>query len=114
MPRTNMHMRTRPAEATITATILQGLCAAADARAIQVVPWLADTGLTRQDVEASDLRVPVALAASIIERALRDLPADIGLELGPAREVLQRRRTQDQPFGLNADFGHSRYSRSSS
>ena len=87
MPRTNMHMRTRPAEATITATILQGLCAAADARAIQVVPWLADTGLTRQDVEASDLRVPVALAASIIERALRDLPADIGLELGSRQHI---------------------------
>ena len=77
----------RPTGPTIAPSMLLCLFAAADARGAASASWLSGTGLQRRDLEAPDLRLPTALAAAIIERALPDLPADIGLELGRSQHI---------------------------
>lgn len=77
----------RTAGTTILPSLLWGLFMAADARGIPVAPWLSGTGMDRRGLEAADLRLPTEIAATIIARALRELPSDIGLELGQAQHV---------------------------
>ncbi len=67
--------------------MLLGLFAIADAHGVPSAKWLSGTGLARSDLEAADLRLPVEAAAAIIERALPDLPTDVGLELGRSQHI---------------------------
>ena len=77
----------RPTGPTVAPLMLLGLFAAADARGVPAGKWLSGTGLARGDLEAADLRLPVEMAAAIIERVLPELPADIGLELGRNQHI---------------------------
>ena len=67
--------------------MLLELFAAADARGVPTAAWLSGTRLTRRDLDAADLRLPVEMVAAIVERALPELPADIGLELGRSQHI---------------------------
>ena len=67
--------------------MLLELFAAADARGVPTAAWLSGTRLTRRDLDAADLRLPVEVVAAIVERALPELPADIGLELGRSQHI---------------------------
>ena len=84
-------MSTRPAAIpsamTSAPSMLLELFAAADARGVATAAWLSGTRLTRHDLDAADLRLPVDVVAAIVERALPDLPADIGLELGRSQHI---------------------------
>ncbi|MFT3898286.1 MAG: AraC family transcriptional regulator [Thermomonas sp.] len=77
----------RPNEPTLVPSLLLGLFAAADAVGAPTSAWLSGTGLARRDLEAADARVPVDLAATIVERALPSLPADVGLQLGRHQHI---------------------------
>jgi AraC-like DNA-binding protein len=83
----SLHPPARPSEPTIVPSMLLGLFAAAEATGKPTAAWLSRTGFERRDLDAADLRLPVELAVSIIERALPDLPADIGLELGRSQHI---------------------------
>lgn len=72
---------------TIAPSMLLGLFAIADAHGVQPDAWLAGSGLTRASLKTADARIPGELAASIIERALPDLPPDVGLQLGHGQHV---------------------------
>jgi AraC-like DNA-binding protein len=77
----------RPNEPTIAPFMLLGLFAIADAHGVASTAWLSGSGLQRRDLETPELRLPIALAAAAIERALPDLPADVGLELGRSQHI---------------------------
>ena len=76
-----------PSAMTSAPSMLLELFAAADARGVPTAAWLSGTRLTRRDLDAADLRLPVEVVAAIVERALPELPADIGLELGRSQHI---------------------------
>ena len=84
-----MTLRTsaKPAGPTIAPGMLLGLFAIADRQGTSPAPWLAGSGLTRASLEAGDVRIPCDLAAGIIERALPDLPPDVGLQVGRSQHI---------------------------
>ena len=84
-----MTLRTpvKPAGPTVAAGMLLGLFALAEARGAKPNAWLAGSGLDRGALEAAEARIPSGLAASIIERALPDLPPDAGLQVGRGQHI---------------------------
>ncbi len=82
-----MRSPAKPTGPTIAAAMLLGLFAIAEARGAASAAWLSGTGLDRKALDEDNLRLPAELAAAIIERALPDLPADVGLELGQSQHI---------------------------
>ncbi|WP_363798719.1 AraC family transcriptional regulator [Lysobacter firmicutimachus] len=73
--------------AMMSPNLLWGLLETADRLGAPSDDWFAGTGLSRAQVSDPGVRLPDRPTAVVIERALRVLPASIGLDIGHAQHI---------------------------